>query len=223
MTPSPVHSVAFSRLKSLFRVRVVLFALVVLVSTLLATPSAAFAPTHPTSKQQYASSRLINAPSRPTRLGTTCSMAAKDDDDKFSFGQRIESTKCVVVGALSGGFSVVLFTALHDIAFGGQEFNNGVAQWEFDTDMGSLESALFAIVYRYCIRKDDNPMLNQGVIGAFVLVRTLSRIRVPSYCTAAPLDCKLVISLLLTTTSVLHCGVVLLLIRWRTFSFLHTL
>jgi hypothetical protein len=222
MTPSPVHSVAFSRLKSLFRVRVVLFALVVLVSTLLATPSSAFAPYSPptTKQQQYASSRLINAPSRPARLGTTCSMAAKDDDDKFSFGQRIESTKCVVVGALSGGFSVVLFTALHDIAFGGQEFNNGVAQWEFDTDMGSLESALFAIVYRYCIRKDDNPMLNQGVIGAFVLVRTLSRIRVPSYCTAVPLDCKLMV--MLVATSLLHCGVLLLLIRKRTFSFIHT-
>lgn len=224
MMPSPVHNGAFSRLKSLLRVRVVLFTLVVLVSTLLATPSAdAFAPIPTRKKHQYGSSRLINAPSQPTRLGTMCFMAANDknDDDKFSFGQRIESTKCVVVGALSGGFSVVLFTALHDIAFGGEEFNNGVAQWEFDTDMGSLESALFAIVYRYCIRKDDNPMLNQGVLGAFVLVRTLSRIRVPPYCTAAPLDCKLLL-VMLVTTSVLHCGVVLLLIRWRTFSFIHT-
>ena len=28
-----------------------------------------------------------------------------------------------------------------------------------------------------------------GVVGAFIVVRTLARIRVPSYCTAAPLDC----------------------------------
>lgn len=56
--------------------------------------------------------------------------------------------------------------------------------------MGSLQSALFAIVYRYCVREDDdNDMLNMGVVGAFVVVRTLSRIRVPDYCTAAPLDC----------------------------------
>jgi len=56
--------------------------------------------------------------------------------------------------------------------------------------MGSLQGALFAIVYRYCVREDDdNDMLNMGVIGAFVFVRTLSRIRVPSYCTAVPLDC----------------------------------
>lgn len=111
------------------------------------------------------------------------------DDDKFSFGQRIESIKCVVVGALSGGIALAPFTALHDIALG-PEFSNGVAQWEFDTDMGSLEAALFAIVYRYCIREDENIMLNQGVIGAFCVTRTLSRIRVSSYCTAAPLDCK---------------------------------
>ena len=42
---------------------------------------------------------------------------------------------------------------LHDIAFSGDTITNGVAQWEFDTDMGSIESALFAIVYRYCVRK----------------------------------------------------------------------
>lgn len=111
------------------------------------------------------------------------------DGDKFSFGQRIESIKCVVVGALSGGIALAPFTALHDIALG-PEFSNGVAQWEFDTDMGSLEAALFAIVYRYCIREDENTMLNQGVIGAFCVTRTLSRIRVSSYCTAVPLDCK---------------------------------
>mmetsp|Transcript_17425 Transcript_17425/g.25163 ORF Transcript_17425/g.25163 Transcript_17425/m.25163 type:complete len:104 (+) Transcript_17425:425-736(+) len=56
--------------------------------------------------------------------------------------------------------------------------------------MGSLEAALFAIVYRYCIREDENEQLNQGVLGAFVLVqKTLSKIQIPLYCTAAPLDC----------------------------------
>lgn len=32
-------------------------------------------------------------------------------------------------------------------------------------------------------------MLNQGVIGAFVIVRVLSKIQIPAYCSAAPLDC----------------------------------
>ena len=85
---------------------------------------------------------------------------------------------------LQGGIIATPFIALHDLPL------YGAASWEFDTDMGSLQSALFAIVYRYCVREeDDNDMLNMGVVGAFVVVRTLSRIRVPGYCTAAPLDC----------------------------------
>ena len=108
----------------------------------------------------------------------------ENGEDKFSFFQRIESTKTAALGLLSGGILSTPFIALHDIPA------YGAASWEFDTDMGSLQSALFAIVYRYCIREeDDNEMLNQGVVGAFVVTRTLSRIRVPSYCTAAPLDC----------------------------------
>ena len=107
------------------------------------------------------------------------------DDDKFSFAQRIESTKCVAVGAAAGGLGVTPIAALHDIL----ALSGDVAQWEFDTDMGSIEAALFAIVYRYCIRTDTNDMLNQGVIGAFVLTRTLSRIKVPTYCSAIPLNC----------------------------------
>ncbi len=82
--------------------------------------------------------------------------------------------------------------ALHDIVIlPNDDYTNGLASWEFDTDMGSLQGALFAIVYRYCIREkdDDNDMLNMGVVGAFIVVRTLSRIRVPNYCTAIPLHC----------------------------------
>jgi hypothetical protein len=45
-------------------------------------------------------------------------------------------------------------------------------------------------VYRYAVRDDDNPMLNQGVIGAFVLARTLSAIQVSDTCTSPPLICK---------------------------------
>ncbi len=108
-------------------------------------------------------------------------------ENKFSFYQRVESIKTALVGLLSGGILSTPIIALHDIP------NNeyGLASWEFDTDMGSLQSALFAIVYRYCIRQndDDNSMLKMGVVGAFIVVRTLSRIRVPSYCTAAPLYC----------------------------------
>ena len=112
------------------------------------------------------------------------SASNNNGEDKFSVFQRIESIKTATIGLLSGGILSTPFIALHDIP------SYGAASWEFDTDMGSLQSALFAIVYRYCIREeDDNEMLNMGVVGAFVVTRTLSRVRVPGYCTAAPLDC----------------------------------
>lgn len=170
--------------------------LLVLISLVLASSVsvvAAFATTRQVGdrlfhhdKMTLPSSQLLLHGTATTAATTTLFMA-NDNDDKFSFGQRIESLKCVVVGAVSGGIALAPFSGLHDVFLGG----NGVAQWEFDTDMGSLEAALFAIVYRYAVRKDDNPMLNMGVVGAFVFCRTLSRIQVPSYCTAVPLDCKI--------------------------------
>ena len=118
------------------------------------------------------------------RVLALASSRRSNDEDKFSPQQRIESVKTGLLGALSGGIAATPFIALHDVPA------YGLASWEFDTDMGAIQSALFAIVYRYCVRKNDkNDMLNQGVIGAFVVVRTLSRVRVPGYCTAAPLDC----------------------------------
>lgn len=111
----------------------------------------------------------------------------ENDDDKFSMAQRIESAKCVVAGALGGGIAVSPITYLHSALLAS---SNSLAQWELWTDMGSLQAALFAIVYRYAVRGDNNPMLNQGVIGAFVLARTLSAIQVSETCTAVPLTCK---------------------------------
>mmetsp|Transcript_13451 Transcript_13451/g.37849 ORF Transcript_13451/g.37849 Transcript_13451/m.37849 type:complete len:274 (-) Transcript_13451:104-925(-) len=119
----------------------------------------------------------------------------KDDDitgsndvNKFDMAQRIESLKSVVLGALAGGFSVTPVAYLHYVFFASGA--GSTAQWEFATDMSSLEAALFAIVYRYAVRaNDNNPMLNQGVVGAFVVVRTLSNIRVTDTCQSIPLRC----------------------------------
>jgi hypothetical protein len=107
-----------------------------------------------------------------------------DDDDKFGMAQRLESIKCVAIGAISGGIAVAPVAYFH--------YMGNLAQWEFTTDMASLQAALFAIVYRYAVREDDNPMLNSGVVGAFVLVRTLSNIVVSKTCLAIPLQCEFV-------------------------------
>jgi len=112
--------------------------------------------------------------------------ADAQEEAKFGFAARIESIKCVAVGALAGGIALAPASLIRDVVLNHQR----VAQWEFDTDMGSLEAALFAIVYRYCIREDTNPQLKDGVVGAFVLTRLLSRVQVPEYCSAVPLDCK---------------------------------
>lgn len=119
------------------------------------------------------------------------SLFPQEPKNKFTFAQRIESVKTGIVGLFAGGISLTPFALIHDVIFKDQSIANGLAQWEFDTDTGSIATALFAIVYRYCVRdgEETNEMLQMGVIGAFVIVRTLARIRVPIYCSAVPLDC----------------------------------
>jgi len=112
-------------------------------------------------------------------------MAINGEENKFGMKQRIDSGKSGLLGAIVGSLAQAPVSFLHDVAAN----SGGVAQWEFDTDAGALEAGLFAIVYRYCVREDENEQLNQGVVGAFVLTRTLSRLNVPEYCSAVPLNC----------------------------------
>ncbi|GAX21212.1 hypothetical protein FisN_23Lh152 [Fistulifera solaris] len=111
-------------------------------------------------------------------------------DNKFGFFQRIESVKCLIVGAVSGSIALAPFALLHDLwLVPSMVDSSGLAQFEFDTDAAAVQSGLFAIVYRYCIRTDTNPQLQDGVVGAFAITRTLSRIVLPSSCSAIPLYC----------------------------------
>lgn len=147
-------------------------------------------------EQRHVHEKLHRLPQPPRPFHLDHRLLAKGSDNepaKFGFGQRIESLKCLVIGAIVGSFALAPFALIHDVFLLGTLApisTNGVAQWEFDNDMASLVTGLFAIVYRYCVREDENPQLNQGVIGAFVVTRTLSRIVVPAYCTAITLDCK---------------------------------
>lgn len=179
--------------------------LLVLVAVAI-TSSHAFQPQNPsigsTTRHQHNDVLQQNSkhmvpprtPLPPLHMASTENENDNNDDNKFGFGQRIESIKCLAVGGLVGGLALAPFAALHDIvllhALAPAIQTSGLAQWEFDNDMGSAVAALFAIVYRYCIRQDTNPQLNQGVIGAFVLTRTLSRIVVSPYCSAIALNCK---------------------------------
>ena len=136
-----------------------------------------------------------------TTTTTSQSAMVSDEDtnenrkDTFSFAQRIESTKSGMVGLFAGGIALAPISAVHNLLFAYdgplRTVTHNLAQFEFDADAGSVEAALFAIVYRYCLRigDDDNPQLNQGVIAAFAVTRTLSKIQVPGYCSAVPLNC----------------------------------
>ena len=55
----------------------------------------------------------------------------------------------------------------------------------------ALSCVLFGITYRYAVRRDGNPNLKQGVVGAFSITRALATVVAPpEACTAAlPLDC----------------------------------
>lgn len=124
-----------------------------------------------------------------TRNNNDIISKGKFDGNKFGFVERIDSIKSFMIGAIVGGVALAPISAVHELVFPTLAESNGLAQFEFDTDMGSIQAGLFSIIYRYCIREDNNPQLNSGIVGGFIIIRTLSRIMVPSYCTAVPLSC----------------------------------
>ena len=83
------------------------------------------------------------------------SKLSESKSNNFDFEARIESAKSGICGLLAGGFALAPFSAAHNLIIGGDNVVNGLAQWEFDTDMGSLEGALFAIVVRMIILSLD--------------------------------------------------------------------
>ena len=101
--------------------------------------------------------------------------------------ERIESVKAAVLTAVGGSLAAAPVSVVEALANGGLAGFDG--QWEFNTDMLAVELFLFGVCYRYCVREDGNPMLKQGVVGAFAIERTLSLIRIPASCAALPLNC----------------------------------
>jgi len=122
----------------------------------------------------------------PRRRGQTVVMAA-DNKPKWAspineFFERIESTKALALGAVAGSVALAPVDLLFHLG--------NIPQWEFDTDSGALACGLFAVVYRYAVREDNNPNLKQGVVGAFAITRALAFVQPPEgICDALPLRC----------------------------------
>ena len=116
----------------------------------------------------------------PTRLHAT-TKEPKWAQPVNEFVERFESGKAAVVGALAGSVAMTLPSLAVHI--------DSIPQWEFNVDQSALMCATFAVVYRYAVRTDGNPQLKQGVVGAFVITRTLGAVRVSPGCSAIPLSC----------------------------------
>ncbi len=89
--------------------------------------------------------------------------------DSLSLQQRTESTKTGLVGLLAGGSAIVPFNFMRDF-FADSFYSVG------ETVAGGVESALFAVVYRYCVRdgEEKNEELVNIIAGAFVVTRAIS-------------------------------------------------
>ena len=99
-------------------------------------------------------------------------------------GEKIESVKAAVFSAVGGSLAVIPYAIIKGALL---HFN---ADWEFNYDgLLILTAPLFGITYRYAIRRDNNPNLKQGVIGAFVITRAVATVKVSDICTSIPLNC----------------------------------
>jgi hypothetical protein len=166
-----------------------------LLLVLIGHASSAFSSQRLTSHAAQRSSRVAhrkrsfnrNPPLSSSEPDLRICLSGTNDSEPAKFGlkQRVESIKCLAIAGLSGSVAMAPVSALRNAVLSGS-----LSQWEFDTDMGSLEAGLFGIVYRYCIREDENSQLSSGCVGAFAIVRTLSRIETSTSCSAIPLACK---------------------------------
>lgn len=100
------------------------------------------------------------------------------------FGERIESGK-FAASSVAGG----IITSLPIALIHGYLVDHFNGQWEFREDMLSLILLVFGLTYRYGTRGTKNDQIRLGIIGSFIITRTLSEIHVPATCSSVPLDC----------------------------------
>ncbi|MEO0870198.1 MAG: hypothetical protein AAFY17_17560 [Cyanobacteria bacterium J06642_11] len=83
--------------------------------------------------------------------------------------ERIESIKAGGIAALTGTVLGVGLTALHaDLS----DFNACILRVAVIT----VSAFLFGVTFRYIVRKDTNPHLRSGAVGAFALTRSLGQL-----------------------------------------------
>ena len=152
---------------------IVLFTCVVLIVLTVETTGLAFK-----NRQQTLTIKI------PEPRSLSATNTKWDVDVPNEFGERIESVKAAVIGCGGGLIALLPYGILKGIVM---KFS---ATWEFEFDVWVLGLALFAITYRYAVRKDNNPNLKQGVVGSFAITRALSTIDVrDDLCSSIPINC----------------------------------
>lgn len=134
--------------------------------------------------------RNMHRHSRPQSFHLSTTANSNDGEQKWEngvedeFGEKIESVKSAVFAAVGGTVAVIPFAIIRGALL---HYN---AEWEFNYyGLLILTAPLFGITYRYAIRRDNNPNLKQGVIGAFVITRAVATVKVDDICSSIPLNC----------------------------------
>ena len=121
---------------------------------------------------------------RCARLTTTrcqhTAVAMTGGEDEAA--KRMESGKAAISSTVVGMTAALPFLLLGPGAF-------TAPAWELQADGLALMLFLFGVVYRYAVRTDENEMLKQGVVGAFVITRSWALIAPPATCSVVPLNC----------------------------------
>ncbi len=110
-------------------------------------------------------------------------------DSPFTLAERLESTKAALVGGLGALGVTVGVLGVNRVLQAGIPISRTPWSWAGWGDWGlgmwlgaigcaiaALSGALFALTYRYAVRRDGNPQLKGGVILAFTLVRSLAQV-----------------------------------------------
>lgn len=152
--------------------------------------------TYSANSQQNGSGQAYSGNSQQKASGMPYSVKPQNDRNDFNTNQsnsnrNIEvnptstfkdSVKSAFVGFLAGGVAVSPITYLHNIQIPSEIITNEMSQFQFDTLSGSISGAAFAMLYRYFIKEEKEELIANGAVGAFVVAKSFSRIRVSYYC-----------------------------------------
>lgn len=132
---------------------------------------------------------LANLPARPPRccphrrLRVSCAALPRG-------ASRVESVKAAALAAAVGSLVAAPVTLLLPALLPEVPFPPPLSpQWELSTDSLAASLALFGLVFRYTAREDGTLQLKNGVVGAFVSLRSLAAVTASPACTPIPLVC----------------------------------